>query len=424
MRRNALSEITALPDSVLVPDSAEHNEASENNFTILTNRKRIREEKDPIDVDDAGMSTIRMKPDILTFYRTPGVFKFCRRISSGPLIDHFHTSNRGSPLPENVLLEILSYLNKRDLCSAMATCRLLYMTGSRCRTWEYLDLFNRTVFSHSLICFFNRRLKVIRMADTNVENYPLHSSSSLVSLQYPLLLTHLDLSRAVFADRSLLVNIMNGCTNLKALSMEGQNMGEDAVTICSAIGRNNSLAFVDLSMTVGINATAARFICEGCTNIEHLNLSWSSLDRDTVMTFCSNLPNTVTRLNMAGSLNKSSLDDNAVEKLVESCPNLKELDLSDNIHITEKGLEMINYLPQLESLSLNRCFEIPPMNFLTCGHLYVLNVFGCITDSGLIALKNALVETKVNCSVFNYIAKPTVPPAVTSIWGHRTKDFY
>ncbi|KAK6042249.1 F-box domain protein [Cooperia oncophora] len=365
-----------------------------------------------------------MKPDILTFYRTPGAFKFCRRISSGPPIDHFHTSNRGSPLPENVLLEILSFLNKRDLCNAMATCRLLYRAGSHCRTWEHMDLFNRTVFNHSLICFLNRRLKVMRMADTNVEQWPHPSTSPPVSLEYPLMLTHFDLSRAVFADRNLLVKIMNGCSQLQALSMEGQNMGQDAPAICFAISQNSALSRLDLSMTVGINAVSARLICQGCAVLQHLNLSWSSLDHETVLAFCSELPHTVTRLNMAGSLNKSALDDDAVEKLVRSCPNLKELDLSDNISVTERGLLAINTLLQLESLSLNRCYGIPPMNFLLCGHLNVLNVFGCITDSGLAALRNGLPDTNVNSSVFNYIAKPTVPPAVTSIWGQRTKDFY
>ncbi|KAK6026772.1 leucine Rich repeat-containing domain protein [Ostertagia ostertagi] len=421
--------------SASAPKEDEHY-ACENTFTSINERKRLRDDKDTMDIDD-GISKIRMKPDILTFYRTPGAFKFCRRVSSGPPIDYFHTGNRGSPLPENVLLEILSFLNKRDLCNAMATCRLLYVAGSRCRTWEHMDLFNRTVFNHSLICFLNRRLKVMRMADTNVEEWPHPSSAPPVSLEYPLLLTHLDLSRAVFADRSLLVKIMNGCSQLKALSMEGQNMGPDAPTICYAIGQNSTLTRLDLSMTVGINADSAR--------LQHLNLSWSSLDHETVLAFCSNLPYTVTRLNMAGTLNKLALDDVAVQKLITSCPNLKELDLSDNICVTERGLQAINTLVQLESLSLNRCYGIPPMNFLLCGHLCVLNVFGCITDTGLIALRNGLPETNVrntglialrnglpetnvrsnvNGDVFNYIAKPTIPPAVTSIWGQRTKDFY
>lgn len=51
---------------------------------------------------------------------------------------------------------------------------------------------------------------------------------------------------------------------LQALSMEGQDMGEDAAIICGAIGRNQSLSRLDLSMTVGISAVAARLICQGC----------------------------------------------------------------------------------------------------------------------------------------------------------------
>ncbi|RCN33397.1 F-box domain protein [Ancylostoma caninum] len=419
-RRCPLSEVVFLPDSVLTPDSSQlipgvdGGVTNENGFTSLNERKRHRDSSEAMDVD--SINKIRMKPDILTFYRTPGAFKFCRRVSSGPSTDYFHTSNRGGPLPENVVVEILSYLNKRDLCNAMATCRLLYSSGSRCRTWEHVDLFNRTVFNHSLICFLNRRLKIMRMADTNVENWPYGSSVPSISLEYPLMLTHLDLSRAVFADRSLLVNIMKGCTRLQALSMEGQDMGEDALEICTSIGRNHSLTRLDLSMTVGITAKAAQEICLGCTIVQHLNLSWSSLDQQTVLVFCSNLPDSVTRLNMAGSLNKSSLDDEAIERLVICCPNIKELDLSDNVNITERGLQFLISLHQLESLSLNRCYGIQPMNFLMCGHLYALNVFGCITDSGLAALKNGLSETEVNGAVFNYIAKPTVPPAVTSIW--------
>ncbi|KJH42297.1 F-box domain protein [Dictyocaulus viviparus] len=367
---SALATVSVLPDFALTPESSQHSIIDKNCIsdavvTLLNERKRQRNDEDASDCDDSGMSRICMKPDILSFYRTPGAFKFCRRNSNEPAIDYFHSSNRGAPLPENVVIEILSFLNKRDLCNAMASCRLLYMAGSRCRNWEYMDLFNRTVFNHSLICFLNRRLKVMRMADTNVENWPYRSSSPCVALHYPLLLTHLDLSRAVFSEKSLLTAIMRGCTSLQALSMEGHNLGADAVAICSSIGQNHGLTRLDLSMTVGLDAVSVRLICHGCTKIQHLNLSWSGLDQETVLTVCSNLPDTVTRLNLAGSLNKSSLGDEAVEILVASCGNLKELDLSDNVNITERGLLIINSLPNLESLSLNRCYGIPPMNFLT-----------------------------------------------------------
>ncbi|KAK5972352.1 F-box domain-containing protein [Trichostrongylus colubriformis] len=188
-RRSALSEIAFIPDSVLTPESSQQQDEHYDcgtTFTSTKERKRFRDDKDAMDIDD-GISRIRMKPDILTFYRTPGAFKFCRRVSSGPPIDHFHTSNRGSPLPDNILIEILSFLNKRDLCNAMATCRLLYGAGSRCRTWEYMDLFNRTVFNHSLVCFLNRRLKVMRMADTNGHTSQFCTHRASATLRYRML---------------------------------------------------------------------------------------------------------------------------------------------------------------------------------------------------------------------------------------------
>lgn len=422
---STLARSEALPDSTPTPESTQHHaDLSPISDIGLRLLSEVSDSMRSSEFDDSTMSRVCMNPDVLAFYRTPGVFKLYRRSSNGPVIDYFHSCNRGGPIPENVVIEILSFLNKRDLCNAMASCRLMYLAGLRCKTWEYVDLFNRTVFNDALISFLNRRLKVMRLADTNIEKCPYSSLPQCISLEYPLLLTHLDLSRAVFSEKSLLTMIMVGCTLLQALSMEGQDLRFDATTICRAIAQNTELTHLDLSMTLGIEATSAQLICLGCTKIQHLNLSWSSLDYDTIMEFCSNLPDSVTRLNLAGSLNKSCLDDEAVERIVVNCQDLMELDLSDNINITEKGLLFINSLPHLESLSLNRCYGIPPTNYLSCGHLYALNVFGCITDSGLSALKSELVDTKVNESVFNYIAKPTVPPAVTSIWGQRTKDFY
>ncbi|VDM67661.1 unnamed protein product [Strongylus vulgaris] len=131
-RRTAFSEVEFLRYSVLTPDSNQHmseTAAKDDGFTLLKERKRHRNSSEAMDMDESGINKIRMKPDILTFYRTPGAFKFCRRVSSGPFIDFFHASNRGSPLPDNVVIEILSYLNKRDLCNAMATCKLLYSAG-------------------------------------------------------------------------------------------------------------------------------------------------------------------------------------------------------------------------------------------------------------------------------------------------------
>uniref|UniRef100_A0A1I7W630 F-box domain-containing protein n=1 Tax=Heterorhabditis bacteriophora TaxID=37862 RepID=A0A1I7W630_HETBA len=158
------------------------------------------------------MVRIRMKPDIVSFYRTPGAFKFCRRINAGPTIDYFHECNRGKPLPEHIIRQVFSNLNRRDLISAMRTSKWLYTVGSACLNWEHVDLFNRTIMDYSLVALLNRRVKVIRMADTNVETSSL--TYIFPPLLCPLLVTHLDLSRAVFANPSLLITLLRGCDKL------------------------------------------------------------------------------------------------------------------------------------------------------------------------------------------------------------------
>ncbi|PAV55531.1 hypothetical protein WR25_03931 [Diploscapter pachys] len=105
-----------------------------------------------------------------------------------------------------------------------------------------------------------------------------------------------------------------------------------------------------------------------------------------------------------------------------SCPNLFSLDLSDNTALNDAGLRCImTNLICLRELSLNRCYNVPPMLYLNCGYLRSLNVIGCTAEQGEIVLKDALRQTKVNSSPFNFTAKPTPPPAVTSIWGRSTK---
>lgn len=54
-----------------------------------------------------------------------------------------------------------------------------------------------------------------------------------------------------------------------------------------------------------------------------------------------------------------------IENLVQSCPNLIELDLSDAQSITSKSIELIsNNLNKIEYLAFNRCYSIIPSSYL------------------------------------------------------------
>lgn len=54
--------------------------------------------------------------------------------------------------------------------------------------------------------------------------------------------------------------------------------------------------------------------------------------------------------------------------------------------------------------------------------LKYLDVFGLLTDAGLANLEKAVKSIEVNKFMHSSVARPTVTPRRTSIWGIRTRD--
>lgn len=112
-------------------------------------------------------------------------------------------------------------------------------------------------------------------------------------------------------------------------------------------------------------------------SIEELNIGWINPTNELISTIISLLPNSLKRLNFSGTKDREAMNDESkffyyffyvcrffsdIEILCNRCPNLLELDLSDNLIITE---EFFSFLPQtLEVLVLSRCYAIEPMAFL------------------------------------------------------------
>lgn len=53
-----------------------------------------------------------------------------------------------------------------------------------------------------------------------------------------------------------------------------------------------------------------------------------------------------------------------MQAIVDRCPELKELDLSDCVAITSQAIKLINSLVKIKKVSLSRCFGIEPMYLL------------------------------------------------------------
>ena len=87
-------------------------------------------------------------------------------------------------------------------------------------------------------------------------------------------------------------------------------------------------------------------------------------------------PISLRRINLAGTLNKTAIDDQGIllstyplthpvdiHLLATKCPYLEEVDLSDNLSVTEQTIGHLLELP-LQYLSLNRCYNIEPQTYL------------------------------------------------------------
>lgn len=118
--------------------------------------------------------------------------------------------------------------------------------------------------------------------------------------------------------------------------------------------------------------------------LEELNLAWANHTNDTLRVVCETLPQSVRRLNLSGTRDLAEMSDDgrslssspvlsttdshiisAVEMICERCPNLIELDLSDNVLLSEVSVVVIRErLPLLRVLTLARCYGIEPMEFL------------------------------------------------------------
>lgn len=115
-----------------------------------------------------------------------------------------------------------------------------------------------------------------------------------------------------------------------------------------------------------------------------------------------------------------------VKKIVESCPNLIEFDVSDCTNLTSSTLEaIVSGLGNLKRLCLSRCYNMASSNFRlleTIDSLHHLELFGVLHDSVLASLTLDLENITINRSPFSTIARPTTGYHRTSLWGLRVRD--
>lgn len=354
------------------------------------------------------------------FYRTPGVLKFRRPCAPSPVLQDVIFR-----LPDDCLLRVANELILPDLVNMMKSCKRFNTVGAAASKWKAVDFADHTIPFDFLKKTIQLGTNVIRLCGTNITRNGDEDDEPLL----PSRLTHVDATRLSRNDisQSFLSRLILSSSFLTHLSLSNCVISLEVATHLSHLDR---LSHLDLSMCDNLTPYHLSLILQRSGRyMEELNVSCSQIGREGGMVIASLCSRSLLRLDLSGSAPfvcpEDSIDDEVVATLVDNCPNIWELHLSDSPNISEVAFQKVLTLLDLESLSLSRCYGIHPMEYLKAGTLSQLCVYGVLAEDGIQTLRTQLASTRVNDLelAISSVARPTPPPSVTSLWGMKVNSF-
>lgn len=344
---------------------------------------------------------------------------------NGPRTQVLPVGDSFNRLPEELILSVFKWLPKCTLAKcARVSKKWLKMTHDE-TLWRRLDLGLSSVPAGVVGQVLSRGCAVLRLSRATVTQ-PVFVSSVSGLATFPS--SHLESARLQYLDLSMTIIsgpclelLLSHCVMVRNLALEN---GEVNDVICSAIAANSNLNVLHLGGVKGLKEKGLKRILQSCKKLVELNIGWTQLSTIAIENLSQQLSPTLRRLCLSGQ--RDSLTDSHIKALVESCPNLRDLDVSDSSLLTPASLNsMVEGLTYLESVSTSRCYNITPSSYLmltACPTLLYLNVFGLLREPALEELKERLQGIEINKFMFSSVARPTVGIKRTSIWNLRVRD--
>ncbi|GAB7351243.1 hypothetical protein MBLNU459_g1670t1 [Dothideomycetes sp. NU459] len=173
-------------------------------------------------------------------------------------------------LPSEIRMEVLSYLQPREVVRCSAVSKLWSSMCFDGQLWANLDTseFYQDIPADALV-------KVITSAGPFVRDLNLRGCVQL-------------------REKWHAHGLSEACRNLENFSLEGCRI--DRQSIHCFLLQNSRLVHINLSGLAGATNSAMKIIAQNCPRLEHLNVSW-----------CNNV------------------DTRGIRKIVEACPNLRDL---------------------------------------------------------------------------------------------------
>ncbi|KAK3577927.1 hypothetical protein CHS0354_034565 [Potamilus streckersoni] len=325
-----------------------------------------------------------------------------------------------SMLSDEIVLTIFQWVPKFVLAKCARVCRRWSRLVIDESLWQRLDLSNRTLLPGVLGHVLGRGVSILRLAKAEILGPVFTGVTSVINCTRLSRIQYLDLSMAS-TTTSVLEEFFCICKDLRKLSLENCTVNDK---ICGYIGENKNLEVLNLAMCQGITAAGLVPITTNCRKLESLNMGWTNLHKHSIVYLCLCLPQSLQNFNLSGC--RENITDDEVKQLVKTCPNLRELDLSDSTAITCESIHLIaSHLNHLEHLAVSRCYYIMPTTMPVLGQinsLVAVEMFGMLKDTALRQLRETMRGVDINKFPFSCVARPTTGIRRTSIWGLRVRD--
>ncbi|NWR77896.1 SKP2 protein, partial [Centropus unirufus] len=316
-------------------------------------------------------------------------------------------------LPDELLLSIFACLPLRDLLLGVSlTCKRWHNLSMDECLWQSLDLAAANLAPGVIGQLLPAGVTIFRCPRSSIR-------SPLFKTDRPLRLQHMDLSNCTVSVGAL-ESILCRCKRLQNLSLEGLVISD---LIMTSIAENPNMTRLNLCGCSGFSPETLGLMLSNCFMLQELNLSWCDFTCFHVRVAVNTITATITQLNLSGYRQNLQISD--VKILVERCPLISNLDLSDSVMLKPECFQYLRQLSFLEHLALSRCYQISPASLLEFARLRTLKtlqVFGIVSYCSLRLLRETFPHIDINASCFTNIARPSYGiEDRRMIWGMKCR---
>ncbi|XP_048383163.2 S-phase kinase-associated protein 2 [Stegostoma tigrinum] len=310
-------------------------------------------------------------------------------------------------LPDELLLVIFRFLSLPHLLKASIVSKRWNRLAFDKSLWYSVDLSKGNLSPGTVGQLLGAGVVVFRSPCSFLGD-PMFKDERSLCLQY------MDLSHSVLSSSSIF-QILRRCHQLRGLSLEALTLSDDVIR---AIAGSEHLLCLNLSGCSCFGAQAVSQMLRSCSRLNELNISWCKFSSQHIQAIVSQIPDSVTQLNISGY--RRSLHNSDVEALCRRCPWMTDLDLSDSTMLTPGCFSALHSLSHLQHLGLSRCHEISPASLVALGEittLKTLNIYGLVRDS-MVNVKDLIPQIKINTFPLTSIGRPTPSYGkLQTIWG-------